>query len=298
MTDNLHCPACGSDRKVRRGFLPTKTRFQCKNCGKFYSAEEGKLQVPKVLLLDIETSPMEVFVWGLWKQRISPENVLKDWFIISWAAKWLFSPDLFGDVVTPKESLARDDERILSSLWDLLDETDIIVAHNGSGFDIPKINTRLLYNGFTPPSDYKVIDTLSAARKNFSFSSNKQDYITKQLGLPEKLDAPYEMWKECVKGDSTALKTMLEYNMGDVVGLEEMYVRLRPWIKNHPNLSYYVTTEEPVCPKCGSAQLSWDTRSYSTTTGIYRRFRCDNCHSVGRGSENLATTTKRKAITR
>jgi hypothetical protein len=44
-----------------------------------------------------------------------------------------------------------------------MDEADIICAHNGDAFDIKKINSRLITNGFKPPSPFKTIDTLKAA---------------------------------------------------------------------------------------------------------------------------------------
>jgi hypothetical protein len=37
--------------------------------------------LPRILLLDIETAPIEVFAWDLHKQRIQPSNVIKDTFI-------------------------------------------------------------------------------------------------------------------------------------------------------------------------------------------------------------------------
>ena len=70
----------------------------------------------KILLFDIETVPMEVYVWGLIDKRnkyISHENVIKDWSVLSWAGKWLFEPKIISDVATPQEAENRDDQRLL-----------------------------------------------------------------------------------------------------------------------------------------------------------------------------------------
>ena len=41
-----------------------------------------------------ETAPMEVYVWGLkYNNYISPSNVIKDYSVLCWSAKWLFEPD-------------------------------------------------------------------------------------------------------------------------------------------------------------------------------------------------------------
>jgi len=60
---------------------------------------------------------MEVSVWGLYKQYIPNDNIIKDWNILSWAAKWLFDDEIMSDILTPKEAVARDDSRILKSMW-------------------------------------------------------------------------------------------------------------------------------------------------------------------------------------
>jgi DNA polymerase III epsilon subunit-like protein len=62
-----------------------------------------------------------------------------------------------------------------------MDEADLICAHNGDAFDIKKINSRLIVNGFKPPSPFKTIDTLKIARRVFKFDSNKLDNIGRYL---------------------------------------------------------------------------------------------------------------------
>ena len=54
-------------------------------------------RLPKILLFDIETAPMQVFSWTLFKPRLSHDNIIKDWFVISWSAKWLFEAEIMGD---------------------------------------------------------------------------------------------------------------------------------------------------------------------------------------------------------
>ena len=35
-----------------------------------------------------------------------------------------------NDCLTPKESLKRDDKRILRSVWKLMEKADVIIGHN------------------------------------------------------------------------------------------------------------------------------------------------------------------------
>lgn len=238
-------------------------------------------KMPRILIFDIETAPMEVYVWGLYKQTIPPDNIINDWFIIGWSGKWLFEPSIASDIVTPEEALAKSDVRILRGMWDLLEEADIIIAHNGEKFDARKLNARFITNGMTPPSSYHLIDTMKESKRHFAFSSYKLDYINKILGLECKKETTFKLWKRCVQGDEEALYEMNEYNEQDTRILEDLYVKLRPWIKSHPNLGLYMDTDKSVCPNCGNENLSWKG-FYYTPAGRFRSFRCNSCGAIGR----------------
>jgi len=257
--------------------------------------------LPRILLFDIETTPMPVWVWDFGKQYVPHTNLVRDdngkqrdWYVLSWAAKWLYDDIVISDMVTPEESLQRDDSRILKSIWELLDEADIVVAHNGDRFDIRKLNARFIMNDMAPPSPYKSIDTLKISRKEFAFSSNKQDFLTKAFSLSEKLKTDFQLWVDCMKGKREALKRMLEYNERDVSGLEGVYLKLRPYIKNHPNLG--VLMDESSCPSCGSKNIIASNATYFTSSNEFPVYRCGSCNSPyirGKNSLGLNKTNLR-----
>lgn len=237
----------------------------------------------KTLILDIETAPLKSYVWGIWNVNLGHSlNMLEsDWFILTWSAKWLFNPTVMSDKLTPEEVLKEDDKRISKSLWALLEEADVVIAHNGLKFDIKRINTRFLKNGLTPPMPYMVIDTLIHARRRFNITSNKLDYIGKFLGLGEKLSTGgFDLWKRCMNGDAEALTEMEIYNIQDVKLLEDVYLTLLPYIKPHPNVSLFVAEDVHACPSCGSTNLKWEGQ-YATYANTYDAFRCE-CGSIGR----------------
>lgn len=254
---------------------------------------------PKILLLDIETLPMEVRVWNLGKQRISPHNVLKDFSIVCWAAKWLYNDEVMSEAVTIDEALNREDSSILQGMWDLLDQADMAVAHNGNGFDFGKLNARFIINNYNPPMYYRTLDTLQVARKHFKFSSNQLDYINKILGLRRK-ESSSGLWDRILDGDASAIGEMQTYNMGDIFALEDAYLRLRPWIQNHPNLGVMMDTQDAKCPKCLEqiTEDEWTSDYYTTNTGRYRGFRCAACGAVGRSGINEITKNQAKELAR
>jgi hypothetical protein len=252
----------------------------------------------KILCLDIETTPISALVWSLWQDNIGPEAILQDWHILSWSAKWLFNSDILSDCLTSEEVIKHDDSRILKSIWNLLEEADIVISHNGNNFDIKRLNTRFLYNELIPPTPYQSVDTLVIAKNTFDFSSRKLDYINQYLGLPAKQPTGFELWKRCFLGDPEALNIMERYNRNDVEILEDLYLKLRPYIKGHPNLNLWSTENVSVCPNCASKDLDWSIKEYYTYTGVYRGFRCLNCGANGRSRQLDIDRDKRKLIVR
>lgn len=252
----------------------------------------------RILVLDIETAPINAFVWAAWKQNVNSQQIISDWFMLTWAAKWLFEDTVYSGAVTPKEARQQNDKRIVASLWHLLNEADIVIAHNGVDFDIPKINTRFLKHGFLPPSPYVVIDTLKHVRKQFAITHNKLDYVNQFLNLPRKISHDgFEMWVACYKGDKEALDKMLDYNVGDVRILEDTYLRIRPWIKPHPNVGLHILDEtQSRCPSCGSNHLKEDGR-YHTNANVYAAIRCENCGSMSRKRITEINIKQRRHLT-
>jgi len=259
--------------------------------------ETEKKRLPKVLIFDIETSPLQAFIFqkNVWKANVGSDQVISEWFMLCWSAKWLFDDQIITDTLTGKEAKNEDDSRIVKSLWKLLDEAEIVIAHNGDSFDVPNMNTRFIVHGLPPTSPYQTIDTKLVAKKQFGFTHNSLNGLAKIFGFPEKLETTFELWKRCVAGEDEALKYMQEYNVGDVETLEEVYLKLRPWIKSHPNLGLYVESDGPVCPNCGSEELHWEDKYYYTQTGKYQTFKC-KCGAYGRSRFNALDKEARQVL--
>lgn len=251
----------------------------------------------KTVILDIETCAIQAHVWGLWNQNVSLNMIQEDWRLLSFAAK-----ELGDDRVTYLEARHPNQERkVLRAIWRILNEADIVVAHNGKKFDLKKINARLIASGFGPYSPVKVVDTLLEVRKVAAFTSNKLEYLTDILCTEKKLKHSkfpgFELWRECLAGNPEAWAEMREYNIQDIISLEELYVKLRPWIAAHPNLGNFQNNEDgsPVCPKCGGKHLH-KRGIQRTQVGQYQRYQCLDCGGWSRGRKMLKTAEERKHI--
>lgn len=230
---------------------------------------------PRIVLIDIETLPARGWFWdNPWETRIIA--VEREWQILSFSAKWLG-----GEQQTHIDHLT--DKFLVDRLWKLLDQADIVIAQNGDRFDTRKINARFLFFGKPPPSPYRTIDTLKVSRKNFALLSHSQQDLGVYLGTGQKLKTDKDLWLDCIQGKKKALAYMKKYNAQDVVLLEKNYLRLRPWIKNHPNLGMWA--ERTVCPKCGSKNLQRRGYQINQTTK-YARLVCKDCLGWSRARLN------------
>ena len=241
---------------------------------------------------------MRAYVWRRWKQNISLDATISEWFMLCWSAKWLYSAETMGERLTGREALSEDDTRIVGKLWELINEADIVVAYNGKRADIPWANSRFIVHGMQPPKPYFLVDPIITAKQKFGFSSNKLDALAGYFGIPHKLDTDFDLWKRCMAGDEEALQYMLDYNKKDSEILEQVYLKMRPWITNHPNVGNYIESDVPACSKCGSESLELiEGQYYYTSVNKYELFRCKDCGAVSRGRKNLnIVTTEPKHI--
>lgn len=243
----------------------------------------------KILLFDLETSPILANVWGVRKQFIQPNQIIRDLTILTYAAKWLGKPEIISGTAQDEEDF--DDFIIVEELWHLLDEADIIVAHNLNKFDKKKINARFLVHGMTPPSPYKSVDTLTIAKTNFGTTYHRLDFLARFIGSDGKMEHEgMELWNKCMKGDETAWKTMLEYNEKDVLELEKVYLAIRSWNSRHPSIGIFKEDPSMCCTKCGSKNIEYKKDTY-TNTRVFKLYQCNDCNGWSRSRSSQGKVT-------
>lgn len=237
----------------------------------------------RVLYLDIETTPLQVYTWGLFDQTVGIGQIIKPTQMLSFAAKWRGERrKMFYS------QWSEGQDGMVEAAHELLDKADVLVHYNGNRFDEPHLRREMLTAGLAPPSPYRSLDLCNVVKRQFKFPSNKLAYVTSALGLNTKLDTGgFDLWIQCLAGDAKARKRMEKYNIQDVVILEELHDRILPYIQNHPHYGLY--SENPgsrVCSRCGSAKLQ--ARGYQMTqVGKYRRYQCTACGGWSRGKKAL-----------
>lgn len=230
----------------------------------------------KVSFLDIETAPNIGYTWGMYEQNVI--GFVRETYILNFSVK--HPGEKVKTYSLPDYPLYRKDKHndrdLVKKLKEVLDESDIVVAHNGDGFDLPKINTRIAFHGLGSPSPYKTIDTLKIVRKVFALNSNRLNDAGKFFNLGEKVATPgFKLWLDCMDGDKKAWALMNKYNAQDVILLEALYNHLRPWMSNHPNMNVLNGTT-CMCKICGGGPLQ--KRGFNiTAAGRFQKYQCQNC---------------------
>lgn len=235
---------------------------------------------PKILLYDLETSHRITATFGLYNVDIPISCVLKDWVLFAASWKYLGQEEIYSaSIATMKES------EVIKQVASAVQSADIIIAHNGDKFDIKKLRTKAFEYNFPPFIAPTSVDTLKEARKLFSFTSNRLDYLAKLLGLSGKTKTSEDLWTRALQGDVSAVAEMERYCRNDVKILEDVYLALRGWMPGHPSVARLTKSRKESsasCPKCGSDDTRMHSRRLAIKTLYAYRF-CFGCRSYFKG---------------
>ncbi|WP_068119320.1 ribonuclease H-like domain-containing protein, partial [Nocardioides massiliensis] len=202
----------------------------------------------RVLVTDIETSPILAYTWGLRNQFISIDQIVEPTRMLCFAAKWV------GEKKTVFYSeFHHSREEMVEAAWKLIDEADVVVGYNHKSFDMRHFTREFMEAGMPPPSPVKLVDLYREARQAY-FPSHKLQYVSTAVGLEGKLShTGFKLWTQCLAGDPKAWNLFKRYNVQDVKVTEELYHKLLPYLKTLPISSLYADDESGAanCPKCG-----------------------------------------------
>lgn len=199
----------------------------------------------KRLHLDIETSEAVARTFRIGREiELTYKQIIQEAQIIMISYKWEGSRVKNISWIPPKDlqdytfGRADRDRHIIKEIAKIIREADEIVGHNLDRFDWRWINGRALLFGIDMPQEVITVDTLKIARKHFRLSSNRLDYLAQILGVGGKTDTGgLELWHNVENGDKKALSKMIRYCNNDVVILEKVFNKLKPYIKNKITLS-------------------------------------------------------------
>lgn len=227
------------------------------------------------LFFDIETSPNIGMFWSAgFKQRIDPDNIVKERAIICICYKWEDEKEVYSLTWDRKQS----DKAMLQKFVEVANVANELVGHNGDKFDLAWIRTRCLYHQIEMFPKYITIDTLKAARSKFKFNSNKLNYIADYLGYGQKIKTEFGLWKSILlDNDKKSLEAMVKYCKRDVTLLEKVYARLSGHMEAKTHYGVLFGSDRGDCPECGSDDLRRMVKR-TTATGLAKiQYQCNSC---------------------
>lgn len=252
---------------------------------------------PKIILFDIETIPnlkVALEVWcqlGSWPGRTMKAQVTSlacvGYKYLGHKATYCLNawdyPAWDNDV--------NDDERLTREIHKVMSQADAVITHNGKRFDWKYLQTKFIKYDLPPLVNIKHVDTCQLAKKHLFMFNNKLDNLGQYFVKDKKLEnGGWKLWVKTHARKKTYQKLMTKYCKQDVVLLEKLFEKLRPFAGNLPNMNLHRTQKQIddqlwVCPSCGSQDYNYDGWAH-TKTKSYRRMRCKNCHSVSRFDAN------------
>lgn len=232
-----------------------------------------------ILYLDFETSPIVGWAWSCYDAELF--HIEQDVQIISVAWSWEGEEEIYALGVHEfpgyKPGLRYlNDKKLVKSFQDIFAKAEMVVAHNGNGFDFKLWRTRLIVNGFNPHHNLRELDTKRWA-KRFRFTNNSQNNIARQLKTPLKEETVKNLHYKCLEL-GTHWDDMISYNKNDVVGLKAIAHRMAPFVLNTPNANLYQdTTMNCTNPLCGSANTIMEGRREVKGKAYRQRYSCNDC---------------------
>lgn len=231
----------------------------------------------RVLLFDIETSPMLLAGFGLHNQNFSIDQIIEQPRIMGFSAKWYGS----GKKAKWYSEYHNGREVMLERARDMFEEAQFVAGWNSHGFDEPWFHGEFRREGLEVPSPVKSIDLWRIAKKNMRWPSTKLAYVAPMLAKDAKLSTGgFKLWRDCLWGDEDtqrkAWAQMRRYGLQDTDLLEPIFDELRPYFPANINLALAGGNGELVCPVCESEHVQRRGHTVSQS-GRYKRFQCQDC---------------------
>lgn len=231
---------------------------------------------PRILAVDIEATGLNA-AFGT---------------ILAIGYKWVGEKRVYCPTILDNSKGMLDDKALVQDFSAVFNEADYVISWYGKRYDIPFIETKLLKYRLPPLAPKYHLDIWEAARKQFKLHSNRLAAWEKFLGTPDsKTEIDYESWLKAAHGDKRAIAEVVDHCRKDVLVLEQVFERFRPWLDKEPPRALF-TGDQEGCPSCGSKHVERRGTKVAATR-LYKQFHCLDCGRWYRGVRAIATSVYR-----
>ena len=229
----------------------------------------------RVMIYDIETSRQRADVWWSGKQYINGNNLVGDPNVISIAYKWLGEEE----VHCLKWDKNMCDKKMITTFLREYNQADMVIGYNNDRFDNKWINTRALKHSLEVNTLVKSFDIMKQSKSIFRLPSYSMNYLAKFLGVQTKLQhGGLAMWDAIQYGTKKegkkAMKMMLEYNIQDIIVTEQVFLKVRSYMKMHIHLGVMVGQAKTSCPSCGGSHVKLHKTTVTAAGTVQHIMKC------------------------
>lgn len=232
----------------------------------------------KVLVYDIETSRIKVDTWWTGKQYINHTQLRSEPTIISIAWKWVGADKVYS-LTWDKDHC---DKEMMVKFLEVYNTASMVIGQNNNSFDNKWINTRAAKHNLMVDRFVKSFDIYRMAKRYFRLPSYSMAYMAKYFGLTLKQSHEgMHMWDMIEYGNNSEkkeyLKKMVDYNKGDIVTTEELYLTLKPYFGSVQNKAVQMGKPKWGCSSCGDLNVSHKKTIFTEMGWIQRVLVCNEC---------------------
>jgi len=238
----------------------------------------GKSAKGKVMVYDIETSLVRIDHWGTGKTYIRHDQLVPgeegETRIISIAWKYVGEDNVYA--LTWDDGC---DKAMMKEFMGYYNECDMVIGQNNNSFDNKLVATRAAKHGFPLNRFVKSFDIYRKVKSVLKLQSYSMAYMAKFFGLTLKQSHEgIRMWKMIQYGTPAEKKEylakMVEYNVGDIVTTEELYMKLRPYMGAVSHVGVSEGKPRWSCPVSGSEDVEWINTIYTEAGTVQRILFC------------------------
>lgn len=251
-----------------------------------------KIRKPIIVSFDLEVSPALGYYYpptwetGILKTKERQRLMSFAWHVVGETTRkkvdgvWQKVPKIHALNLSHMDTYKVDpfnDKLLTMELHKVMSSADILLGQNSDQFDVKMANYFFIMNGLSPVPPTKYIDTKKIAKRYFRFQNNTLDNLGEELGFGGKTQITYkDLWVPAyLQGDKKSWKLMDEYCKNDVDKTTKIYLKMRPFMRSHPNLAR-ITGEFDSCPRCGG--FDYRVKAYRTTdVSRYKQYYCNTC---------------------
>lgn len=241
------------------------------------------LDKPRILFYDLETKPLQAWLWSPGKQYVGHKQLVKEG-----------GHDRYGIICVgycwndgkPAKTIdwgyeEQNTDKVVEEFDKILRTADHVIGKNNQRFDDKMLNAARMFAGLPGyPEWVRYTDDLERQmRRFFRLPSQSLDYISDQMGLGGKIKMEFQDWIDIVtknKDGQKSLNKMTKYCRKDVTDTRTLWNKLSEHFLPTFNVASFMGLTN-ACKNCAGPNIRKD--GHRTSGGIrYQHYFCTDCN--------------------